>query len=108
MASCYIDCSSYASQVGSQTQQNVSSAYNDLDSKIDDSEDAYEKYYDSIKEQNKLLEKITKARKYNTMKMKQVNFLLKKIIENKNITIDIEILNAMKKLNTNNNIQGTP
>ena len=45
------------------------------------------------------------ARKYNTTQMKKVNFLLKKIIENKNITIDIEISEAIKRLNNNLLIQ---
>lgn len=105
---CYIPCDSYAIQKSNEAQQFISSAYDELDNKIEDSEDAYKDYLKSLEKQNKLLEQITRARKYNTTQMKKVNFLLKKIIENKNITIDIETLNALKRLNNQTIIQEIP
>jgi antitoxin component of RelBE/YafQ-DinJ toxin-antitoxin module len=105
ISACYIPCDSYAQEKSQEAQKEITTSYNELDNKIKDSEDAYKKYYNSIKKQNELLEKIIKTKKYTITQMKKVNFLLNKIIQNKNITIDIEILNAIKKLNNNNTIQ---
>lgn len=99
LIACYVPCDSYAMQKSNEAQLEIGIAYTNLDNKILESENVYKEYLSSLEKQNELLEKITKARKLNTQNMKRVNFLLKKIIENKNITIDTEILNALKKLN---------
>ncbi|RXI36938.1 hypothetical protein CRU99_13100 [Malaciobacter mytili] len=100
--SCYIPCNAYASQKSTEKQQDINQAYNTLDDKLENVEDKYKEYLKSLEKQNELLEKITKVRKLNSLKMKEINFILSKIIEDKSIKIDVETSKALKIFLDNN------
>ena len=99
---CYIPCASNATAKSTSTQTSITAAYNELDAQISDSEIAYNKYFESLKEQNKLLEDLIEIRKYNSLEMKKVNFFLAKIITVKDISISVELSKSLKKLNEEN------
>ena len=95
-----VDCIPLSTNQELITQQLISNAYDNLDNQIQNSQDNYNEYYNSLNEQNELLTKIIKVRKYNNLQMEKVNFLLSKIINNKNVTIDINTIKSIKRLNS--------
>lgn len=96
-SACYEPCNAYAMQKSNEKQISVNQAYNQLDSKLLNAEEKYQDYLTSLTKQNEILENIINVRKYNSLKMKEVNFLLNKIIEQKNIQIDINLLKDVLK-----------
>lgn len=88
---CYDPCDMFAQQRENIAESTITASYQGLETALDTVGTSYQGYLKALKEQNKKLEQIIQVRKHNSIKMKEINFLLSKLIQQKDIQIDINL-----------------
>ncbi len=88
---CYEDCVGNVAPLLIQTNLAINTAYTGLDGVMTAAETSYGLYLAGLTYQNSILEDILKVRRHNSIKMKEINFLLSKLIHQKDVQIDINL-----------------
>ena len=88
-----LDCSGYASGQKSSASGKIDSEFENLKEAIKELKKQYDKYLDKYEYGVKLYKKLEKLKKYNSLKLDEINFLMEKT----NKMLEVKLIEAGEK-----------